>query len=43
MSITTPFPGGWSTFKMMKRVRVPHPFPVLGKGAGFDFAFFFLV
>jgi hypothetical protein len=25
------------------RVRVPHPFPVLGKGAGFDFAFFLLV
>jgi hypothetical protein len=22
---------------------VPHPFPVLGKGAGFDFAFFLLV
>ncbi len=24
---------------MGRRVWVPHPFPVLGKGAGFDFAF----
>jgi len=32
--------GGWNTLKMRRRIRVPHPFPVLGKGAGFEFAFF---
>ena len=27
----------------MRRVRVPHPFSVLRKGAGFDFTYFLLV